>query len=102
MFSSLMVVELMRRILETVIKTVARSTIGHFSLKHLFQPTRRNFRCSRREYNALSFSNIHFEISRNVKIFIKIVSAFLFFRVLNSTIPIGLVMEFTFLVQLHE
>ena len=102
MLASLFIVELMSRILQAVEETVARSAICNFRFEHLFQFTGIRFRDTGRKDNALAFLDVHFKIAGNVKVFIEIVATFLFFRILNSSIPVGLEMELVFLVQLHE
>ena len=94
--------ELMCRILQTVIETVTRCTIFHFRFKCLFQFTRGNFRYTGRENNALAFLYIHFEISGNIQVFVEVITTFLFLRILNATIPVRLVVKLIFLIQLHE
>ena len=42
-FALLLIVELMSRVLQTVIETITRCTIGHFRFKCLFQPASRRF-----------------------------------------------------------
>lgn len=42
MFFSLLIMKLVRRVLETMIETVTRGTVGNFSLESLFQFTRRD------------------------------------------------------------
>ena len=101
MFTFLLVVELMSGIFQTVIKTITRGTISHFSLKCLFQFAGVISEVPAENTILSPFFISTSKISGNIKVFIEVIASFLFFRIFNSTIPVGLEMELTFFVQLH-
>ena len=102
MFISLLIMELVSRILQAMIETITRSTVGNLRIKYLFQLTGSDLGCSGRKDNTFTFLDIYLKIPRHVEIFIKIVSTFLLFRILDSPIPVRLKNKFTFLIQLHK
>ena len=102
MLLSLLVVELVRRVFQTVVKAVTRSAVGHLGLKSLLQLAGGNLGNTGGEDNAFPFLYINFKISRHIKVFIEVISAFLFFRILNTTIPVRLEVELILFVELHE
>ena len=74
-------------------KTVTRSAVGHLGLKSLLQLAGRNLGDTGGEDNAFPFLYIHFKISRHIKVFVEVISAFLFFGILDTTIPVRLEVE---------
>jgi hypothetical protein len=97
MLLPLLVVKLVRRVFQTVVKTVTRSAVGHLGLKSLLQLAGRNLGDTGGEDNAF-----HFKISRHIKVFVEVISAFLFFGILDTTIPVRLEVELILFVELHE
>ena len=68
----------------------------------MFQFTGINFRNAGREYHAFSLLDIHLKVAGNIKVLIEIITTFLLLGIFNTSIPVGLEMEFILLVQLHE
>jgi len=85
-----------------MIEAVAWRPVFCFCFKYLFQTSGRYFGNTGRKDDTFTFLDIHFEIAGYIKVFVEIVSSFLFFRILDTPIPVGVKMEFIFLVQLHE
>ena len=86
---------------KTVIEVVARNTICHLVIEHLLQCVGFGSRCGSSKNDALTFLDMHLEVARNIKVFIGSIATFLFFRILHTTIPVGLEDKLILFVKLH-
>ena len=53
------------------------------------------------ENDAFAFLDRHFKVARDEQIFCGVVAAFAFFRIIYSSVPVGAVVPFGFLAELH-
>ena len=98
----LFVEELMSCIYQAMLKIITRGAFFHFLFKGLLQRSCTCFRNTSRKYNAFTLLDIYFKIPRNIEILIKVVTSFLFFRILYTTIPVRLEMKLILFIKLHK
>ena len=93
--------ELVGGIDEAVIETVAAVEGGDFGIHQFAHLARRN-RCERSgEDDALALLDRHFEIAGHHEVFGRIITALALFRIVEPAIPVGLMMPFCLMVELH-
>jgi len=100
-FTLLLIKELVSSIDKTVFKIISRSTLLYFMFKQFQQILCITVRNTTREYDTFAFLDIQFEITRYIQVLIKVITTFLFLRILYASIPIWLINKFRFFVKLH-
>ena len=93
--------ELVRSINQTMIKTVTRVQMFYFFCNNRIIQFRRLLPQRCRKYHTLSFLDWHFEVTGHQQVFCCTIPSLSFFRVVESSIPVRMVMKFILHICLH-
>lgn len=98
----LLIIGLIHQIFRAIMGAIAQDTINRLKLGDLLRLTKEGLKSANKRSGTFPFLCVRFGVSQRVGIFIRIVSTFLFFKVLSAAVPIELRIRLVLFIRLRR